>query len=313
MIRNYFKVAIRNITRNKLMSSLNIMGLAIGLSAALVISLIVQYEFGFDKHYADVDRLYRVVMHMRFAETDFHNGGVPVPLQKVAKNEVSGLEKATPVFQEFSFEKVSLEKPGTSDKIELKKRPRVALVEEDYFQMFDKKFLAGSASGMDSIPNLVVLNETTAKLYYPQLPLDRVPGSVFYYNDTLLMKVAGVMADEKHSTDIDTRELVSMPTSKSAGLYNYSDADGQWGSVSSNNQFYLKLAKNSNPDAVTKQLQGLLTKYKKPEPGVDPKKNFSKFNLQPVTDMHFNENYGASADLGTMKGLMILAGFLLLL
>ncbi len=67
MLKNYFIVAFRNFRHNKVFSLINILGLAIGISAALVIYLIVSYDFSFDTFHKDGDRIYRVVTDMKFA------------------------------------------------------------------------------------------------------------------------------------------------------------------------------------------------------------------------------------------------------
>ena len=81
--------------RNKFFSLINIAGLAIGISASLVIYLIVQYEFSFDKFHKDGDRIYRVVSKIEFPDLTIHNSGVPVPTVKATRNEVTGLEGVT--------------------------------------------------------------------------------------------------------------------------------------------------------------------------------------------------------------------------
>lgn len=73
MFKNYFTVALRNFQRNKIFSLINIAGLAIGISASLVIYLIVQHEFNFDKFHKDGDRIYRVVSKMEFPDMTIHN------------------------------------------------------------------------------------------------------------------------------------------------------------------------------------------------------------------------------------------------
>ncbi|HTF30753.1 MAG TPA: FtsX-like permease family protein, partial [Flavitalea sp.] len=74
------------------------------------------------------------------------------------------------------------------------------------------------------------------------------------------------------------------------------------------------LSSGTRPVAVLKQLQAALRKYNKPQPGTDPTKNFTKFALQPIDNLHFNQEYGNSTtDIKTLNGLMILAAFLLLL
>ncbi|MHA4842660.1 ABC transporter permease [Flavitalea antarctica] len=315
MLRNYFKVAFRNITRNKFLSSLNILGLSVGLSAALVIYLIVQYQLGFDKHYQDNDRLYRVVTHLRFAETDFKNSGVPSPLTTAIKNEVTGLKASTAVLGILFEPQVSVERAGNAKKITFKKQTRIGFVDEDFFSIFERKLLAGTVRGMNQEPNVGIISESRARLYFPAIPISQVPGSILYYNDTIPVRVTGVMADNKNQTDLDHQEFISLPTIKSAGLTNYFDPTDpeEWGSVSSSNELYVKLAPGTAAMSVQKQLQALLVKYKKPEPGVDPKKNFTRFIMQPLADVHFNQQYGGPADRSTLNGLMILAGFLLLL
>ena len=91
MFKNYFTIALRNLQRNKIFSLINIAGLAIGISASLVIYLIVQHEFSFDKFHKDGDRIYRVVSKIEFPDMTIHNSGVPVPTAKAARNEVTGI------------------------------------------------------------------------------------------------------------------------------------------------------------------------------------------------------------------------------
>ncbi len=67
MVKNYFIVAFRNFRHNKIFSLINILGLAIGISASLVIYLLVNYHFTFDKFEKDNDRIYRVVSNFTFS------------------------------------------------------------------------------------------------------------------------------------------------------------------------------------------------------------------------------------------------------
>src|SRR5438477_12924829 len=107
MFKNYVIVAFRNFWRKKVFSLINIAGLAIGISAALVIYLIVHYEFSFEKFEKDRDRIYRVVTNMHFPEQDFKNFGVPGPLPGAVRSEISGIEKST-VFWEANSMKVNI-------------------------------------------------------------------------------------------------------------------------------------------------------------------------------------------------------------
>src|ERR1700733_3636711 len=106
MIKNYFKVALRGFKRHKLFTLINIIGLSIGISAALVIYLIVQYDFTFDKFHKDGDRIYRVVSNYSFQGEPGYNGGVCGPLPDAAKNEMTGLERSAPFFTLDQFSAV---------------------------------------------------------------------------------------------------------------------------------------------------------------------------------------------------------------
>src|SRR5438046_1431809 len=97
MIKNYFIVAVRNFRRHKIFSFINIVGLAIGISASLVIYLIVSYDFSFDKFENDNDRIYRVVSDMKFPDNDFKNAGVPLPLIQASQKELTGVEMFVPL------------------------------------------------------------------------------------------------------------------------------------------------------------------------------------------------------------------------
>src|SRR5580700_3889521 len=100
MFKNYFITACRNFWRNKVFSVINIVGLSIGISAALVIYLIVHHDFTFDKFEKDGGRVYRVVTDMDFAGTPFFFSGVPSPLAEATRRGVTGLQQVI-AFHEF--------------------------------------------------------------------------------------------------------------------------------------------------------------------------------------------------------------------
>lgn len=79
MFKNYLIVALRNFRRNKTFSIINVLGLSIGISAALVIFLIIYHEFSYDKFQPDAGRIYRVVLDAKFGGTEGHSAAVPAP------------------------------------------------------------------------------------------------------------------------------------------------------------------------------------------------------------------------------------------
>src|SRR6188768_3859176 len=97
MLKNYLITAMRNLWRNKGFAGINVLGLSIGISAALVIFLIVFYEFSYDNFEKDGNRIYRVVLDAKFGGTEGHSAAVPAPLSAAIEREVTGVEQTVPV------------------------------------------------------------------------------------------------------------------------------------------------------------------------------------------------------------------------
>ncbi len=95
MFKNYFKTALRNFWHNKIFSIINVLGLAIGISASLIIFLIINYEFSFDQSHKDSDRIYRVVSEFNFSDQYIIIPGSD-PMSKAVQNEIVGLDLVIP-------------------------------------------------------------------------------------------------------------------------------------------------------------------------------------------------------------------------
>src|SRR5665213_3001399 len=121
MIKNYFKTAFRNLRGNKLFSAINIFGLAIGISSSLVIFLIVQFDFSFDKFEKGGDRIYRVVTK--------NDAKVPFPLGDALRNDATGLDVVAS-FLPWDFEiNVSIAKPGEEKPMVFLNEPNIVFTD----------------------------------------------------------------------------------------------------------------------------------------------------------------------------------------
>src|SRR5882724_4129713 len=132
MFKNYLVVALRNFRRNKVFSLINIAGLAIGISASLVIYLIVHHEFSYEKFQPDRDRIYRVVTDMHFPDADFKNSGVPRPLPPAMRSEITGIEKST-AFSTGHTLKAKISLKNEAEKI-FRKQGEIIFADEQYFR-----------------------------------------------------------------------------------------------------------------------------------------------------------------------------------
>src|SRR5579863_9502341 len=107
MFKSYLFVAFRNLRRNKAFSVINILGLSIGISSALVIFLIAYYDFGFDRFEPGGDRIYRVVAKTSINGDFNYNRGVAAPLGEAIRAALSGVEEISS-FRYYGVEKTTV-------------------------------------------------------------------------------------------------------------------------------------------------------------------------------------------------------------
>jgi putative ABC transport system permease protein len=314
MLKNYLLTAIRNFTHNKTFSIINILGLSIGITASLVIFMIVYFEFGYEKFQKDPKRIYRVVIEAKFNGTEGYSTGVPAPLSVAVKNEITGIENSVPVmhFQGDSKVMVNIASEGSKD-IQIKKQDGIVFTNSEYFDLLGYKWLAGSARAMEN-PFNVVLTKSRAKQYFSGKSNEEIIGTQIIYNKELTVKVAGIVDDLNQNTIFSSSEFISYPTIAKTRLQD-NFMMNVWNDWMAYSQLYIKLAPGGTISKTETQLAGLVKKYNK-DANRDAA-NTLAFKLQPLDDIHFNSKYPAIGQrLGhkpTLYGLLAIGGFLLLL
>ena len=310
-------VALRNFRRNKIFTAINILGLSIGISAALVIFLIVQFDYSFDRFEKNGNRIFRVVRSYAFqGGNPGFTRGVPAPLAEAVKKDVSGLDQVV-TFRYFNDNKLEVPPLHAAKPLVFRAQEHIIFAEESYFKMLPYKWLAGSSTTAMQGPGKVVITETRAKLYFPSLSFPEIIGRKIIYDDTITTQVSGVVADFKRqgNTDFNFEEFISLPTIlNNYGLRGNFHWD-QWGSTTSDQQLYVLLGTSTKLESVEAGLKKIFDVNL----GAEAKKNNFTWNflLQPLDDIHFNNRYGgfniALADKSTLESLILVAVFLLLL
>lgn len=316
MFKNYFKTAFRNFWRNKTFSAINVLGLSIGISASLIIFLIVQFEMGYDKVETDADRIYRVVMDMKFNGNDGHSPAVPAPLSAAIQREITGVETIVPVmqFQGDATAKVSIEKEGLSKPAVFKKQADIIFTNAAYFSLLPFKWVAGSPESSLKNPFNVVLTESRVKQYFPSTNINDVIGKQIKYNDDFTATVSGIVKNLNERTSFDAVEFISYPTIAQTHMQD-DFMMNTWNDWMAYSHVYVKLPNNTKSTNVEAQLNRLFVKYNK-DAGKDAA-NYIHLHLQPLNDVHFNSLYasfdGRIAHRPTLYGLLAVAAFLLVL
>ncbi|MFA5298453.1 MAG: FtsX-like permease family protein [Lutibacter sp.] len=310
MFKNYLTIAWRSIWKNKLFSLINITSLAIGLSASFVIGLLVYYDLTFDKFHKDGELIYRITTEFITPEGNFYNCGVPSPLRNAINNNSDGINT---INYFFTTEMLRVKNIGTGKVF--KDPDKIIFADAQYFRLFDYKWLAGGATQL-SEPNEMILTEDRAKKYFPNQTPQEIIGNTLVYNDSITVNISGIVANIKYRSDLIFEEFISLKTANQTNDKN-SVFNDEWNSTNSAVQLFVKIDKNVRLLDFQTQLNKLAKEHE--DALMLSFGQRRKFHLQPLSDLHFNPDYGIfdfsehQADKSILISLAFIALFLLLL
>jgi len=299
MLKNYVLTAIRYFTRNKITTLINMLGLSIGISAALVIFMMISYERSFDRFEPGNDRIYRVVSDGE----DWKTPGVPMPLAGLLKNQINGIESVAALYAYNDWNtKVSI--PEGSDKPNrlFKKQEDIAFADSGYFNIIPHHWLAGSPEKSLTHPYELVITKSRADIYFPGLSYDKILGKEVVFSDTVRANVTGVVADLNEKSDFKKNCFLSLNTVYQARFKNDYHTD-QWANINGEDQLLIKLKPKVFVGTITREMTKLIQSHNK---------NISiKQKLQPLAKVHFESDYEGSVNPESVRNLVLLAIFLL--
>jgi putative ABC transport system permease protein len=314
MLLNYLRMALRSLSKNKLYTTINVLGLALGISACLVIFLITHFELSFDKFHPDKERIYRIVVDEQRAGGEHRTFGFSTdPMAMTVRAEVSGLQTVTG-FYDYSTNVTIPEGQKIRVKLERPKNGAhsdIVIADPQYFDIFKYQWLAGSPATSISQPFQVVLTESEAHRYFGPGSPDEFIGRQVLYHDSLHTMVSGIVKDWTANTDFGFRDFISVATIQHSFLKNDIDLSS-WGMWNYETNAFVKLGNGVTRAQVERQLIGFGKKHLIQEDG-----DKMTLALQPLSDIHFNAGYedafSRKANLPTLYALMGIAVFILLI
>ena len=282
MIKNYFKIAWRNLARNKIFSVINIAGLAIGLSCFLLIALYVLDELSYDRFYPDADRIYRINSDIRFGGADLHMPVTSDMMGELLKKDYPQVEEYTRIYT-FSGDKL-IRKNN-----EYVNETRVANVDSAFFNVFALPAIQGDTRTALTEPNTVVVTEKMARKYF---------GSTDVVGKTIEVK------DDKNPFYKITAVIKDVPGNAHFHfdfLFSMKNVDYNWGQLTSHNFYtYLRLQKGTDYKAFQKNFDKYIEKYVIPEArkymNINNMEEFKKagnqlvYSIIPLRDIHLHSN-----------------------
>lgn len=303
MLRNYFKVAFRNLARTKLYSFINIFGLSLGIACCLLLSLYVLDEFSYDRHHNRLGDLYRIDTKFEGVIGFDKLGSVSPPIAMTMKDELPEVEAATRVVAAF----------GGQNLIEYEDRK---FYEEDayvadstLFEVLTYEFKEGNPAKALTDANTVVLSEPLAdKLFGEESALNKSI-LITQGGDPVNYKVTGVFKPQ--NTFLKTNFITSM-MSEGTGYYVRADSGAAYEWAGQNFvQAYLKLVPGHSQADVEKKINDVLVKY-----GSEHMKRLGitkELFLEPVGDIYLKSATDDSQRITYIYIIASIALFILLL
>jgi len=279
MIKNFFRIAVRNISRNKSITFINVAGLAIGLSASLLILLWVQDELSYESFNTDAENIYRVEEDQFYSGERYHVTVTPHPSGPVWMQKIPEIKEQTRVNRMPRI----LFRQGDNVFYE----SQIVAADSGLFRMFSMPLLTGDKMTVLNEPHSIVLTEKLAKKYFgDEDPL----GKILTLENKYQFKVSGVMKNLPRNS-LFTFEAV-LPYSFLREIGAISDS---WGN---NSIFtYVLLAGGSDLNAVNKKLTDVVLEHN-PE-------TTTKFLLFPLLDIHLHAQFGYDRSKGAVIAVYI--------
>ena len=308
MFKNYFNVAFRNLVKHKFYSLINVLGLSIGLTCFLLISLYVVDELNYDNFHADADNIYRMDFSGTINGSEFITALASAPAGLTMPTEYPEVEEAV------RLRNVGNRTVRKKESIEAYNEENVAFVDPNFFTFWDYKLLEGDIETCLVRPNTLVLSEASAeKIFGDEDPV----GQIVVLGSDQDWEVTGVFEDMPSNSHFSYDMMLSMESREEA-------KSKFW--MSFNFNTYIRLQDGFDPQVLEAKFPDLINKYIGPEieqfMGASMEEfyeagNDAGFYLFPLKDIHLYSDklgdLGANSDIKYVLIFTAIALFILIL
>lgn len=299
MIQNYLKTALRNLLRNRLTSLINILGLAIGMTAFLLILHYVTYEKSYDRFHENTDRIYRLrVERTTDQDTAVRFASCAPPAGARIREQFSEVEKVGRI----------LRYRGVMSHEDIKfLEERMFFVEPDFLEILQFPSIGGDpVTGLKNPNDALISRSTAAKYFGDSNPI----GKTISLDKRIDYQVTGIFEDMPANSHIKMDFMLGYKSLDTIYGSEFQDAWGHTGVYT-----YLRLKQDAHipslqdhlADLVDTEFGEVLKRYRM----------IMTLNLQPLTDIHltshFMQEYEANGNIHTVNMLLIIAGFIIVM
>jgi putative ABC transport system permease protein len=314
MFQNYFKIAWRTMSRQKMYTSIKIGGFALGLATCMIIFLFIRHELSYDKNYADGTRIFRMYNHYEGADggkwTSF-----PAPVAQIVKSDYPEIEKSGR-FIPYKWFNAGNNLFRRDDQLENTYEEGFAYADQEFLEILSIPMVYGNPLHALDKPNTLILSKSKADLYFPN---EDPTGKTVFLNDdkTKPFSVGGVFTDFPPSSHLQPYKFLL--TLKEIEFWPGEQTN--W--CCWNYNVYIKLRPDANPVQLEKKFSSMLDTYyvpsleKEGNKGAADVKKHHKFCLQNIGDVYLkSDGFGDEIQHGDFRYIWLFGGiaiFILLL
>lgn len=282
MIKNYIKVAFRNIVRQKFFAFINVTGLAIGICCCLLILAFVNEEFSYDNFHPDKEDIYRIALDRKFPDNAFVYARTPMPMGQAMVNDLPNVQASTRIYAAFNELTFQIDDRYFDE-------PNVMAVDSTFFDFFEVQFVDGDKSTALDMPNSLIITEAMATKYFGD---EQAVGKQLTIQNVGEMMVRGVVKPMPVNSHFHFDFLFSL--SSMPGLYR----NTFWGSYLAHT--YIKLEPGTDTQMIETSMRDITKTYMEPQVqsilGIDWSQyeaagNDHNYFLQPLESIHLNSNF----------------------
>ena len=304
------KIALRNMSKHKTYSFINISGLAMGIAACLIISHYVLFELSFDKQFANSDSLYRV--HTTYFQkgndlgTDMHCG---FGLGEALRRDIPEFENVSLVHPYYGGAIVS----AVADSIGLLpiQEHHLLFAEPTFIEMFSLEFVAGDPASALNDPKSIVISASMAEKYYANevdMPIGKTLRVVGRWGDTGDFIISGIIKDFPDNSHLQFDFL--MPLENVLRDSQYGSEDAAWGW--SNFQLYTQLIPQTTEELVEAKIKNLMRTYIAED--LERNSEDQQLSIQSISELHLQSEAGnEGGNMNTVYFMIIIAAFILVI
>ncbi|HYI78811.1 MAG TPA: ABC transporter permease [Chryseolinea sp.] len=283
MVRHFFKIALRNLERNKAYTLINVICLALGITCAILTFTLIKYHLSFDTFHSNIDRIHRITIELH-QQGISREPNVPQPIGKAFRDDYTFSEKVAMVYS-ISDKLVSI----ASSEGDKRFKENIAYTEREFFDILNFPLIQGNKNTILTEPNTAIITERIAEKYFGnQNPINRV----IRIDNQWDFRITGILKDFPVNTDRKDEIYLSYSNLKDHNSWLAGDS---WRGVAGGMHCFVLLKPKVSADDVDKTFPKLSKKYYNER---DAK--VYQFKLQPISDIHFNpdlEGYVAKKNL----------------